>query len=280
MGVRKDQARLTATEKSRFVAAVRALKQDGRYDMMVDEHRTAILSMRPDPSHGGPAFFPWHRECLRHFELLLQSVDPRITLPYWDWTRDRSATASIWSSDFMGGNGRSRDQRVTTGPFAYSTGQWTLTVNDTPDTPKYLRRAFGVISQRLPTSRQVNRALSRIPYDASPWNFNTDPRRSFRRYAENQIHDLAHRWVGGTMMQASSPNDPVFFLHHCNLDRLWARWQKRNPTKPYRPSSGGPTGHNLDDPMWPWTSESNPPTPRKMLSHTSLGYTYDDEASW
>ena len=279
--IRKNQANLTANERAAFVSAVKALKSDGRYDMIVNEHRTAMLSIRPDPAHGGPAFFAWHRECLRRYELLLQSVNPSVTLPYWDWTRDGSATSSIWGADFMGGNGdASSDWRVTSGPFAYSTGEWTLTVNDTPDTPPYLRRTFGLSGDALPTSTQVNSALTMVPYDASPWNFDTDINRSFRKYTEWNIHDVTHRWVGGNMLQAASPNDPVFFLHHCNLDRLWAMWQRRNATEPYLPSSGGPTGHNIDDPMWPWASESNPPTPRKMLDHRALGYTYDDEASW
>jgi tyrosinase len=49
-----------------------------------------------------------------------------------------------------------------------------------------------------------------------------------------------------------APNDPVFFLHHCNIDRIWDSWQRRyfqNPTDPaqYAPQSGGPAGHNIDD---------------------------------
>ena len=280
MGVRKNQATMTAAEKARFVGAVKALKSGGHYDMMVREHRAAILTVRPDPAHLGPAFFAWHRECLRRFELALEAFDPQVTLPYWDWTRDRSASSSIWGADFMGGNGRASDRMVTTGPFAYSTGEWTLTVNDTPQAPPYLRRAFGVSNPALPTATRVSGALSTVPYDSSPWNFDSTSSRSFRKYSEGYTHDLTHRWVGGTMMAASSPNDPVFWLHHCNLDRLWAMWQRRHPTQPYRPASGGPTGHNLDDPMWPWANEPDPPTPRKVLRHAELGYSYDDEAAW
>jgi len=34
-----------------------------------------------------------------------------------------------------------------------------------------------------------------------------------------------HVWVGGSMLPMSSPNDPIFMLHHCNVDRIWAKWQ-------------------------------------------------------
>ncbi len=35
----------------------------------------------------------------------------------------------------------------------------------------------------------------------------------------------AHNWTGGTMAGGNSPLDPLFYLHHCNVDRLWAIWQ-------------------------------------------------------
>jgi hypothetical protein len=33
--------------------------------------------------------------------------------------------------------------------------------------------------------------------------------------------NLVHRWVNGNMVSMASPNDPVFWLHHANIDRLW-----------------------------------------------------------
>jgi tyrosinase len=48
------------------------------------------------------------------------------------------------------------------------------------------------------------------------------------------IHGWVHVAVGGDageMSTARSPADPVFWLHHANIDRLWARWQERNPRK-------------------------------------------------
>lgn len=280
MGVRKNQALLTAAEKAAFVAAIKQLKASGMYDSMVGEHRAAMLTIRPAPAHGGPAFFPWHREMLRRLELDLQSVDPTVTLPYWDWTRDRLSTSSIWSADFMGGDGSGTTREVITGPFAYRTGQWTLTVNDTASQPPYLRRALGAAVLTLPTATQVNAALATVPYDSSPWNSTSSQTTSFRNRAERVLHNRVHNWVAGTMTAATSPNDPVFWLHHCNMDRLWARWQRRNPTQGYLPTSGALQGHNLNDPMWPWTSEPNPPTPASVLDHSALGYSYDDEASW
>lgn len=43
------------------------------------------------------------------------------------------------------------------------------------------------------------------------------------------LHDSVHAAVGGTMDTSSSPADPIFFLHHANVDRLWAQWQQAHP---------------------------------------------------
>jgi tyrosinase len=280
VGVRKNQARLTAEEKAAFVAAIKALKANGTYDHHPQMHRDGFLNFDPDPAHGGPAFYPWHREMLRRFELELQAVNPSVTLPYWNPTVDRSPSSSLWASDFMGGNGEGSTYEVRTGPFAYSTGEWTLNARDNNRQPPYLRRAFGVRIATLPPVTAETTTLNRVPYDSSPWNTQTSNTTSFRKNSETAVHNRVHNWVGGTMQGAASPNDPVFWLLHCYLDRHWARWQRRHPTEPYVPASGGPVGHNLNDPMWPWSSEPNPPTPASVLDHRALGYEYDDEATW
>jgi hypothetical protein len=48
----------------------------------------------------------------------------------------------------------------------------------------------------------------------------------FQFQLEEGPHNAVHRAVGGNMAQANSPSDPVFFLHHANVDRIWAKWQQ------------------------------------------------------
>ena len=278
MGTRKNQSRLTAAEKERFIGALKEVKASGVYDRYVEVHRKAMMEKRPDPAHGGPAFLPWHREYLRRFELELQKVDSRVTIPYWNWLVDRSPDAAPFTVDFMGGNGRRRDGKVVDGPFAHSTGEWDLNVRVGSGMPRFLTR-FIMPGFGLPNRRQVTRALRRTRYDVKPWNFRSDPRKSFRESLERP-HNAVHGWVGGEMVTATSPNDPIFFLHHAMVDRLWAIWQRRHPEERYRPFRGGPSGHNMRDPMWPWRREKNPPTPKSVLDHNALGYRYAGENKW
>jgi tyrosinase len=270
---RKNQSTLTTTEKSRFVAAVLALKASGKYDDYVQQHMNFMSS-----AHRASAFLPWHREFLRRFELDLRAIDSSVTLPYWDWTVDNSPTSSIWANDFMGPNGRPSDGQVMSGPFAFSGGAWTL-VFDGP----FLRRRLGSSpwAPALPTPMDLTNALATTPYDLPPYNDGSFLA-GFRNTVEGwrngpQMHNRVHVWVGGSMEPASSPNDPVFFLNHCFEDKLWADWQTAHPGEGYVPVIGGPVGHNLNDAMQPWAGLGATVTPASVLDHHPLGYAYDTE---
>ena len=272
MAVRKNQATLNATEKRNFVNAMLELKRKGIYDEFVRTHDEFIMSDGDNTNrvaHRSPSFLPWHRRFLIQFEQELQKTDSSVTLPYWDWTVDRTPNSSPWTPDFLGGDGRSRDSQVTTGPFAYSTGKWNINVS--VDDRPYLQRALGQTTGSLPTRAEVNSVLAVTTYDAAPWNSVSTG--SFRNFLEGwrgpNLHNRVHVWVGGQMSSGVSPNDPVFWLHHAFIDKLWSDWQKMHPTSPYLPSGETANVVDLNDTMRPW----NNVTPADMLDHTKF-YTY------
>jgi hypothetical protein len=93
------------------------------------------------------------------------------------------------------------------------------------------------------------------------------------------MHNRVHAYVGGSMGPPTSPNDPVFFLHHCFVDKQWADWQY--PMHPdqerYLPPKGAASGQNLDDPMPPWNKPTDTVRPADVLDHRALGYRFDVE---
>ena len=102
----------------------------------------------------------------------------------------------------------------------------------------------------MPSQTQVNNTMAQTNWD------------NFRTSLEG-IHGTVHIRIGGQMGGASSPSDPIFWLHHGFIDKIWADWQKLNPTKM-------PT--NLSEQLQP------PPifqrTVGQVMSTFSMGYTY------
>lgn len=245
--VRKDAGTLTATEKRRFVKALLEVKRRGEYDEFVRMHLAYYSSdgergLRT--AHMAPSFLPWHRRFLLDLEDALRRVDSAVTLPYWDWTRDRTATAAPWTADLLGGNGRRSDQQVMTGPFAYGQGNWTIAVGVTDG--EFLTRDLGRRRDPvdLPTTSDLERALKDPVYDVAPWDSTVT--RGFRNKLEGwstgrgsaswRNHNRVHRWVGGAMLGAASVNDPAFWLHHAFVDLQWYRWQRRHGGARYLPA--------------------------------------------
>lgn len=170
---RKDVSTLTRTEKRRFVNALLEIKRRGEYDEFVRTHIEYYVSDGENglrTAHMAPSFLPWHRRFLLDLEEALRRVDPSVTVPYWDWTKDRSAKSAPWTADLLGGTGRRSDHRVTTGPFAHAGGNWTIKVNVT-DT-EYLTRDLGRAADPLglPTKSDLEWALDDPKYDTSPYD--------------------------------------------------------------------------------------------------------------
>lgn len=77
------------------------------------------------------------------------------------------------------------------------------------------------------------------------------------------VHDSGHVWVGGSMgIIPTAPADPVFWMHHAEIDRIWAEWQAANPGQ--NPNLVGAAAI-----MDPWTE--NEVDTRDI---TALGYVY------
>jgi tyrosinase len=278
--VRKNQSALTDREKSDFIDAIKTLKTTYNpgstlsiYDEFVQTHYNAFASGQ---AHEGPAFLAWHREFLLLFEQELQTVNPAVTIPYWDFTVDNSASSSIWDKHFLGGNGDPNDNWIVKdGPFAR--GQWTLNVDGYDGTD--LRRQFGEFVSSLPTAADVANALQADLYDVYPYDSGSPIDHSFRNNiegfnhptAEPELHNRVHGWIGGSMAIAYSPNDPVFWMLHADIDRVWAEWEDQNGYV-YAPEEGGRQGQNLYDAMTPFGV-----TPASVLDHWALGYRYDTE---
>jgi tyrosinase len=288
MAMRKNVTSLTPQERADYVRGVKAMKANGRYNRYVTIHANTTRFTLVGAAHAGPAFLPWHRQFILEFERDLQNAlgNPDFGLPYWDWAADSSlaqSAMSIWQNDFMGRDVNAANE-VSSGPFA-GTAQWAAIDPATGATNLPLRRQFGGGSPSLPNQANVDSALAVSIYDTPPWTNASSGsfRNNLEGFTGSGLHNRVHVWIGGQMGNVPvAPNDPAFFLHHCNVDRIWAQWQLCSPTPQYLPVTGGPAGHNRDDQMWPWNGSGFEGTttrvrPRDVDNHRALGYFYETE---
>jgi len=243
--IRKNANTLTTGERNRFVAAFAQLNNQGlgRFADFRNMHVTVSLPQ----AHGAPGFLPWHRAYLLDLERELQAIDPSVALPYW---RFDQPAPNIFTPDFFGAS----DQLGTvhfsaTNPLQFWKTDGVQGVN---------RRPLFSTATAPPGLRNETQTLAigtQFP--------------AFRTM-EGNPHGFAHTSFGGSIQNpATAPKDPLFFLLHCNVDRLWAKWQRKNGR--FNPAvaasfDSSPTnrpGHNLPDTMWPWngvTGGTRPPT--------------------
>ena len=262
------------------------------YDIFIAWHHIAMSTLTPttqsdrNAAHSGPVFCPWHRFMLRQLELNIQRVlnDNTFGLPDWDWAQDgelRAAaqkTAAIWKANAFGGQGTP----VANGPFTLA--QWRVRVesdfnNNLQQVNHGLNRQFGVNgAPTLPKKVDTAAALAIGHYDTDPWNRSSLD--SFRNNVEGWspfgLHNKVHVWVGGDMLPSTSPNDPIFYMNHCNVDRIWEAWMVVPAHgRVYAPPQTAPAafkGHRLNDTLTSLISGTT--TPAQVLNSTAQ-YTYD-----
>jgi tyrosinase len=95
--------------------------------------------------------------------------------------------------------------------YSYSTLPAEFT-DPTPGNPLFMKRMSG----------NVYNSLSMTPF--SSFNFQRGTTNAFESRLEDMPHNPVHNLIGGIMATMQSPLDPVFYLHHGNIDRLTHAW--------------------------------------------------------
>jgi tyrosinase len=239
----------------------------------------------PNPinfAHGNIGFLPWHRQYLRLFELALQKEVPNVTLPYWDWSDDVGAAKTLFTAKFLSSTTWGQATPINNGvlrsriPNSEKPAWWPTEIQGF-SVERNLREGLGAGLQRgsteanwPPSTAQMQQlATLNVPIrGANPlWAFWLVLEQGYQGFNSN-THNAGHRFVGGHMGGTFSPNDPIFWMHHANVDRTWAQWQtfqlQQNSTAtPHdfwpaenepSPLDGrvAPQGHKLNDALWPW----------------------------
>ena len=187
-------------------------------------------------------FFPWHRLFIYAFEDIVRHLtgDNGWALPYWNWSQDRRIPEVFF------GSGEALD---------------TMTWNDPDPEDRPPERVMGPTDSIAAASVSLGNMLDENIYAV------------FSNQVEFGPHGAVHVSVGGHMGRFYSPLDPIFMVHHCNVDRLWAHWSQ-NHTNPTQSSwlEEGFDGMFADREG----AFIQGRTANDLLDTEALGYTYDD----
>lgn len=265
--VRKNAVTLDDGERDRFLEAMATINDAGNGPFR-GFRAMHVRDSQPE-AHGAAGFLPWHRAYILDLERSLQEIDATVAMPYW---RFDEPAPTLFADAFMGMPDPDPDNgdeilyppghplefwRTDTNDPIERRPLWS-DINDPP--PQQIRDRFGrpmdwVISQN------ATLALGGADHDYAAF-----------RGMEGAPHGSAHVSFSGPISSVpTAAKDPLFFMLHTNVDRLWAFWQwfhrRTNPDLERAYSLVGSNrppdnlGHKLGDTMWPWNQVSVVPRP-------------------
>lgn len=271
-------------------------------------YRQAIIHVLDCP-HANWWFLPWHRGYLLHFEEICRELsgNPQFALPFWDWTSTPrvpdalfddvlSPTHELYEESFQtfrpkfetaigdlwnGLTAPQRDQLSRRG-YASVDDLWENLESyfsaraearaETREKPELPDWAMGEVS-----AERVTAALAPTRFE----DFGSTPSENHHQRAildtlESSPHNNIHNAVGGGpgfMSELLAPVDPIFWLHHANIDRLWDLWTTREQ-RAGRTALPEDTGRWIKEPFLFFTSGEAPS--ERYVNATELGYRYSE----
>src|SRR5882724_6250896 len=160
---------------------------------------------------GEPYFCPWHRMYVCAFEDIIREVlhDQSFTLPYWNYT---SAAAYAVPQHF-----RMQNDPLW-GPL------FRPNRNATSNAGQPIFAAGGSASDLSPSPAMAENNY--LPIGAVS---------GFNQTLDFGLHGNVHVFTGNGQGMGQIPwaaNDPIFWMHHCNIDRIWVSWNNAGHTNP------------------------------------------------
>ncbi|KAI0032575.1 photo-regulated tyrosinase [Vararia minispora EC-137] len=273
-------------------------------------------------THGSVLFPTWHRPYVALFEALLQrhaveiaktyAVDQErwnkaamdLRAPYWDWAANSVPPSEVIADKQVtitlpDGTRAAVDNPLygyvfhpidPSFPQPYSQWQSTLRhpTTDGPDAQTDVEDLTDTLqSAQDDITSSTYRLLTRVHTWPAFSNHSVDDGGSASNSLE-AIHDGIHVDVGGNG-QMADPSvagfDPIFFLHHANVDRMLSLWSALNPGvwTSNGPAEGGTYTIPPDASIGPttqltpfWESQSAYWLSSQTTATSKLGYTYPE----
>jgi tyrosinase len=239
--------------------------------------KEAALACWATCTHASPYFTTWHRWYLYYFERICREMckDASFTLPYWNYASNIGSSLQL-PAKFQDSSTRLYfDDRG----LGFANPQGTGTQNVAMNNGGYM--PYPLIDYGPSLTATVIFPSDTTFYDPSNPAYY---KMGFTGRVECVPHDMVHDSVGGWMGNVpSSAGDPVFFVHHCQIDRLYASWEAE-PGVSYNwgNTSTQPSEQTWKNRMAHYVDEKGKLVQAKLgdaINTTSLGFQYDNLAT-
>ena len=209
--------------------------------------------------HGTDHFIAWHRMYLWYFERVLSQAagDPNLHLPYWDYSdpASRELPVAYRSPTYVDQNGQTKPNPLFT-PHRHP-GLNAGTVSLQASTVS-LAQAFGEDDFLNNVSGGFSGVLEQTPHGAVHCSVTVGPSCSGTGLMGNV---------------ATAAQDPIFWLHHANIDRLLECWINDDPANHQLPGTKAFLSRKYT--FVNETGARRVRAVRTMLTTPQLGYTYE-----
>lgn len=256
--VRKNANKISPAEQQRWLNAMLAINQSGAFDPFRHMH----IQASHYEAHSRQGFLAWHRAYLVDLERELQTVDPSVCIPYWKF--DEKAE-NVFSATFMGKPVKDEEggwdpQPVFEPKPGHPLLKWRTYVDPQVSATQ---GPAGVIDRQPqgwdPTTQTGKASYPPFKTDKETLDHGKDGVFLLFEYMQGNPHGVAHSglFTKASFLHATAtaPRDPLFFMLHCNVDRLWAMWQKTHMNYDGDEMGNAQStrvGHRANDTMWPW----------------------------
>jgi tyrosinase len=174
--------------------------------------------------HGSWYFLPWHRMYLGYFEKIVGKTITDLggpanwALPYWNYNQGvPSGLPAAFFQAQLPPPDSSPNPLLEPSRQAGNNGKVFLKPQDVSPEQAFDDSQFAGLTQR--GSPGFGGPVTLFEHDGRAHGL-----------LESQPHDVVHDEVGGVMGDpVTAAHDPIFWLHHANIDRLWQAWLNANP---------------------------------------------------
>jgi len=202
--------------------------------------------------HGSNQFLTWHRMFIYYFEQVLRQAanDSALTLPYWDWATDARLPQALRAQTYVNEDGETMPNPLYV-----------------PERRTTLNSGSAALAT---TTTSTHNAMLKTTYTKFSSALESTPHGSV--HCAVTQGGCPHGYMGSV---AAAGLDPMFYLHHANIDRLYECWLQ------VKPSSRLPTGSAILNKRYSFIDGSGSVVQRKvgdMRTTQQLGYSYTSGA--